>query len=76
MKVTAKGQVTIPAHIREFLGIEPHSEVDFEIRENRVIIHKTASKPVGRGPDRFAKMRGILQGKITTDEWMEATRGR
>ena len=75
MKVTAKGQVTIPAHIREFLGIEPHSEVEFEIRENRVILHKVASKPESGGSDRFAMMRGILEGKTTTDEWMEATRG-
>ena len=29
MRVTVKGQVTIPEHIREKLGIRPQSEVDF-----------------------------------------------
>jgi hypothetical protein len=26
-------------------------------------------------PSRFAKLRGILKGTYTTDEWMRATRG-
>ena len=34
MRVTIKGQVTIPQHIREKLGILPNSEVDFLIEED------------------------------------------
>ena len=32
MKITTKGQVTIPQDIRERLGLLPHTEVDFEVR--------------------------------------------
>ena len=31
MRVTTKGQVTIPQDIRERLGILPHSEVEFDV---------------------------------------------
>ena len=30
MRITSKGQVTIPAEIREQAGLMPHTEVDFE----------------------------------------------
>ena len=32
MRVTSKGQVTIPRQVREALGIEPYCEVDFELQ--------------------------------------------
>ncbi|HEY1361054.1 MAG TPA: AbrB/MazE/SpoVT family DNA-binding domain-containing protein [Xanthobacteraceae bacterium] len=31
MRITSKGQVTIPAAIRERAGLLPHTEVDFEV---------------------------------------------
>ena len=34
MRVTTKGQVTIPRNIREVLGISPESEIDF-VEEDR-----------------------------------------
>lgn len=74
MKVTTKGQVTIPAHIRSYLGITPHSEVDFQIANDRVVIVKLEPKAT-RTSSRFARLRGTLKGKHTTDEWMRATRG-
>ena len=37
MRVTTKGQVTIPKDIREHLGIKPGSEVEF-VREDRVVL--------------------------------------
>ena len=30
MRITSKGQVTIPADIRERAGLLPHTEVEFE----------------------------------------------
>lgn len=30
MRITSKGQVTIPAEIREQAGLLPHTEVDFQ----------------------------------------------
>ncbi|MCA9447270.1 MAG: AbrB/MazE/SpoVT family DNA-binding domain-containing protein [Candidatus Omnitrophica bacterium] len=75
MRVTTKGQVTIPAHIRGYLGIEPHSEVDFEIRNGEVVLKKADEEVSKSNLARFARMRGILKGGSTTDEWMKATRG-
>ena len=40
MRVTSKGQVTIPVEIRERLGLLPHSEVEFEVVGNTVRIRK------------------------------------
>ncbi len=74
MKVTTKGQVTIPAHIRGYLGIMPHSEVDFEILDGKVILKKAEGRD-GAGADKFARLRGILKGSLTTEQWMRATRG-
>src|ERR1051325_10780380 len=34
MRVTSKGQVTIPQHVRALLGITPGSEVDFHVDEH------------------------------------------
>jgi AbrB family looped-hinge helix DNA binding protein len=74
MKVTTKGQVTIPVRIRDYLGIVPHSEVDFQVREGDVVLVKRG--PAGSGDGgRFTRLRGILRGKLTTDQWLQATRG-
>ena len=73
MKVTTKGQVTIPARIREYLNIAPHASVDFRISRGAVVLvrHEDTDKP-GR---KFTALRGVLKGTRTTQEWMQATRG-
>ena len=73
MKVTTKGQVTIPARIRDYLAIAPHSNVEFRIAEGAVVLVKPADRQ--RGRSRFASLRGILKGGRTTQQWMLATRG-
>lgn len=74
MRVTTKGQVTIPKHIREHLNIEPHSEVDFLIDGERVVLLQ-ANSGTKREVSRFRRVRGLLKGGPTTEEWMKATRG-
>ena len=71
MKVTTKGQVTIPRHIRQFPGINPHSEIDFEIREDEVVLKKVIPRTTGKS----SRLRGSKKGGLITKEWMEATRG-
>ena len=73
MRVTTKGQVTIPQRVREKLGIVPSSEVEFVEERNRVFIVRKK----GTGPDRrsFRKVRGIASVRMTTDEIMRLTRG-
>jgi len=73
MRVTTKGQVTIPQDIREKLGITPSTEVDFVEERGRVYLLKRKGKNATRG--RFRKLRGIATVKLTTDEIMALTRG-
>lgn len=75
MKVTTKGQVTIPRHIRQYLGITPYSEVDFTIRDDEVVLVKTDGDGHETKRGRFGRLRGSKKGRLTTDAWMKATRG-
>lgn len=75
MKVTTKGQVTIPKHIRRFLGISAYSEVDFDIRKNEVVLVKVDPNLENSRENRFGKLRGIMKGETTTAKWMDETRG-
>ncbi|NTW83239.1 MAG: AbrB/MazE/SpoVT family DNA-binding domain-containing protein [Chlorobium sp.] len=72
MKVTTKGQVTIPVTIREKLGITPDTEVDFMQEGDRVVIVKR--KDATPASQKFKKLRGIATVKMTTDEIMALTR--
>ncbi len=72
MRVTKKGQVTIPNHIRERLGIMPESEVEFIEENGRVYIRKVRK---GKRMKRFRNYRGIATVKMKTDEIMALTRG-
>jgi AbrB family looped-hinge helix DNA binding protein len=72
MRVTTKGQVTIPQHIREKLGITPATEVDFVEDNGRIfLVKRKEEKAVIR---RFAKLRGSATVKMTTNEIMALTR--
>ncbi|MBF0280910.1 MAG: AbrB/MazE/SpoVT family DNA-binding domain-containing protein [SAR324 cluster bacterium] len=71
MRVTTKGQVTIPQNIREKLGIFPYSEVDFVEEEGKVYLIK---KPSTKKSGKFKRLRGIATVKMTTDEIMALTR--
>ncbi len=72
MRVTTKGQVTIPQHIREKLGITPATEIDFVEEKGRFFLVK---QKTGKTPSRkFAKLRGAATVKMTTDEIMALTR--
>ena len=72
MRVTTKGQVTIPQHIREKLGILPASEIEFIEEKDRVYIVKKED-PENRN-NKFRKLRGVATVRVTTDEIMALTR--
>lgn len=48
MRVTEKGQVTIPKAIRDKLGIVPGSEVAFVARRGEVFLEKVDSDRTGK----------------------------
>ncbi|MGA9236925.1 MAG: AbrB/MazE/SpoVT family DNA-binding domain-containing protein, partial [Desulfobacterales bacterium] len=72
MRVTTKGQVTIPQNIREKLGIFPATEIDFIEEQGRVYLVKIKGKTETQ---RFKKLRGVATIKMTTDQIMALTRG-
>jgi AbrB family looped-hinge helix DNA binding protein len=72
MRVTTKGQVTIPLDIRKKLNISPSTEVDFVVGEDgRVYLVKKNSQSGGK---RFSSLRGIATVKMSTEEIMALTR--
>jgi antitoxin PrlF len=74
MKITTKGQVTIPREVREKMGLLPHSEVEFVVEGNVVVLRKVASSE-GRGKKVVDRMRGRATVRMSTDEIMALTRG-
>jgi len=77
MRITSKGQVTIPQAVREQAGLLPQTEVEFVVEPDGVRIVKSRA---GRRPSRGALAVGSLRraaGQVTmsTDDIMALTRG-
>ena len=79
MRVTDKGQVTIPIAIREKLGLIPGTEVEFELCGDTVMLRKASvGRPrLSRGEEIIARARGTgsVNRDLTTDQIMAITRG-
>jgi AbrB family looped-hinge helix DNA binding protein len=75
MRITTKGQVTIPVEIRERLGLLPHTEVRFEVEGNTVRIVREESRSGSRGQRLLDRMRGRATSGLSTEEIMALTRG-
>lgn len=74
MRITSKGQVTIPAEIRKQAGLTPNTEVEFEYRDGEVILRPVSGKT--RGELLVERLRGAFKEcGMTTDEIMRETRG-
>lgn len=74
MKITSKGQVTIPQDIREQAGLLPHTDVEFVYDGKTVQIVRADRRKAGRGARLVDRMRGRGTGKLSTDEIMAMTR--
>jgi AbrB family looped-hinge helix DNA binding protein len=75
MKITTKGQVTVPQHIRERLGLLPNTDVDWELKDGAAVLTKARKGDRRRGPALVEHMRGRGTVKMSTDEIMALTRG-
>ncbi len=74
MRITSKGQVTIPQRIREQAGLHPDTEVEFEWVRGKVIL-KPMGKRQSQGQRAVARLRGSLKHlNRSTDELMALTR--
>ena len=76
MRMTVKGQVTIPIEMREKLGLLPNSEVEFALVGDSVRITK-AKGAKNRGQRLLEAMRKAPRPRagMTTDQLMALTRG-
>ena len=71
MRISKRGQVTIPKPLRDRFGMNPNVEVEIIPTQDGLLIQKrTAAKhPVDR-------IHGIVPGRGSTDDYVEAIRGR
>ncbi len=76
MRITSKGQVTIPQDIRRRLGLLPETEVDFVVDGDSVRIVKSAGHNTRRGERLLRRLRGSATVSLSTDEIMALTRER
>jgi len=73
MRITSKGQVTIPVAIRRKAGLGPSTEVTFVISRGVVTLRK-ATGVRHRGQRVVDAMRGRATTGLTTDQIMALTR--
>lgn len=73
MKITRKGQVTIPPNMRRKHGLLPQREVEFLDQPDGVLVVKAGK--LSRGKDVLAAL--LRGGKVRgdTESWLRLTRG-
>ncbi len=75
MRITEKGQVTIPVEIRERFGFLPHTEVEFVVEgETVTLVRVDSDRRPGRGQSIVRRLRGSGTVRMSTDEIMALTR--
>ena len=74
MRITAKGQVTIPQQLRNKFGLLPNTEVNFEEGDGGVVIRPVLSKRA-LVAERLRRARGAAGSDFGTDDVMRLTRG-
>lgn len=70
--VTSKGQITLPKKVRDELGLEPGSQVEFEVNSGVVILRKRVPT------EAFRRWRGFLHTQASVrraDDLVEELRG-
>lgn len=76
MRITSKGQITIPLEIRTRLGLLPNTEVEFELSGDQARIRKAAPRAgSSRGERAVAALRRTGDVPMTTDQILALTRG-
>ncbi|GAA5167837.1 AbrB/MazE/SpoVT family DNA-binding domain-containing protein [Pseudonocardia eucalypti] len=75
MRITSKGQITIPQQVRRELGLEPGDEVAVIVGEDGTARIIPATGPSTRGERIVAALTGKAEVGLSTDEIMALTRG-
>jgi AbrB family looped-hinge helix DNA binding protein len=75
VKLTIKGQVTIPKRLRKRYGLNPHEEVIIEEAPGGVLIRPAGPTRTEKVRKAVAQLRGIANAGLTTDQILQKTRG-
>ncbi|MCK6576346.1 AbrB/MazE/SpoVT family DNA-binding domain-containing protein [Myxococcota bacterium] len=76
MRITSKGQVTIPIDLRERFGLLPNTEVEFVVDGGAVrIVAVPVTRGESRGQRALRALRGAATVSMSTDAIMALTRG-
>ncbi len=71
VKITERGQVTIPKTLRERYGLSPEVELEALETPEGILLRRKS-----RADDPVSKWRGILKGPLDVDVYIEELRGR
>lgn len=74
MKITSKGQVTIPQDLRKRFGFLPDTSIEFVPEQGGLRIVKS-KRNVSRGRKIAERLAGSGHGKMTTQQIMKLMRG-
>jgi AbrB family looped-hinge helix DNA binding protein len=74
MRITEKGQITIPIRMRERTGLLPGGEVEFEERPDGVFVRRAQGKVGARGKEAIDRLAGSSRSGLSTDELLALTR--
>ena len=75
MRITSKGQVTIPIEVREKMGLLPNTEVEFQIKGDIVRLKRETGSSSRRPRNLINRMRRKATVEMTTDQILALTRG-
>ena len=75
MRITSKGQVTIPQVIREKYGLMPETDVEFVERDGWIALQRADATKPDRAQQFLTRLARSSAGTLSTDEIMELTRG-
>ena len=76
MRISERGQITIPKHLRERFGMHRNVEVEISPTDDGLLIQKrtTVKHPVDRVYGILGK--GALGEGVSVDDYIEEIRGR
>lgn len=81
MRITSKGQVTIPKDVRDKAGIDQKTELDVSYRDGVIVIRKAGATDAARLKksrefgDWLDKVKGSADTGLSADDILNETRG-
>jgi len=75
MRITSKGQVTIPQRLRERYGLMPETEVEFVEVGGEIVVRRAGAQSADRAQQIVGRMLGAGHSPLTTEEIIAIARG-